>query len=56
MFKKFITLIIFILLFFVSSEVNAQPAPPGIPETPIDGGIVILLAAGAAYGIKKLRE
>jgi len=31
----------------------AQGAPPA---TPIDGGLSILLAAGGAYGLKKLRD
>ncbi|MEQ8472481.1 MAG: hypothetical protein RIC35_14905 [Marinoscillum sp.] len=31
----------------------AQGAPPA---TPIDGGLSLLLAAGGAYGIKKLRD
>lgn len=33
--------------------VFAQSAPP---QTPIDGGLGILLVAGAAYGTKKLRD
>tara|TARA_Y100000590_G_C14989231_1_gene739436 strand:- start:146 stop:313 length:168 start_codon:yes stop_codon:yes gene_type:complete len=33
--------------------VFAQSAPPG---TPIDGGLSLLLAGGAAYGIKKIRD
>ncbi|MBR07150.1 MAG: hypothetical protein CMP48_05660 [Rickettsiales bacterium] len=32
----------------------AQPGAP--PATPIDGGLSLLLAAGGAYGIKKLRD
>ena len=66
MLKKYITLIIFVSFLLVSSEVMAQPGcvdptapgPPCPPGTPIGGGsgIAILLAAGAAYGIKKLRE
>jgi len=31
----------------------AQGAPPA---TPIDGGLSLLLAAGGAYGLKKLRD
>ena len=32
-------------------------AQPDIPEdTPIDGGLSLLLAAGAAYGVKKYRD
>jgi hypothetical protein len=32
----------------------AQPDPP--EDTPIDGGLSLLLAAGAAYGVKKYRD
>ncbi|HCX20952.1 MAG: hypothetical protein CMB80_20425 [Flammeovirgaceae bacterium] len=32
----------------------AQPSAP--PATPIDGGLSLLLAAGGAYGFKKLRD
>tara|TARA_Y100001949_G_scaffold164517_1_gene159420 strand:+ start:1000 stop:1179 length:180 start_codon:yes stop_codon:yes gene_type:complete len=32
----------------------AQPSAP--PATPIDGGLSLLLAAGGAYGIKKIRD
>lgn len=30
--------------------------PGGGPDAPIDGGLSVLLAAGAAYGVKKYRE
>jgi len=30
--------------------------PGGPPKTPIDGGLSLLLVAGGAYGIKKLRD
>jgi hypothetical protein len=30
--------------------------PGGGPEVPIDGGLSLLLAAGAAYGVKKYRD
>ena len=33
--------------------VFAQPAPPA---TPIDGGLSLLLAGGAAYGMKKIHN
>tara|TARA_B100001245_G_C22580982_1_gene288787 strand:+ start:284 stop:460 length:177 start_codon:yes stop_codon:yes gene_type:complete len=38
---------------FLVIPVYAQGAPPA---TPIDGGLSVLLAAGGAYGIKKLRD
>jgi hypothetical protein len=33
----------------------AQPDPPD-DNAPIDGGLSLLLAAGAAYGVKKYRD
>ena len=30
--------------------------PSGGPDVPIDGGLTVLIAAGAAYGIKKYRD
>ena len=30
--------------------------PGGSPDVPIDGGISFLIAAGAAYGAKKIRD
>lgn len=36
---------------------QGNPGLPGEdPDVPIDGGIGLLLFAGAAYGIKKVRE
>lgn len=34
---------------------NAQPNNPNNP-VPLDGGISLLVAAGAAYGVKKFRD
>lgn len=31
-------------------------AQGGPPATPVDGGLSLLLAAGGAYGVKKLRD
>jgi hypothetical protein len=67
MLKRYISLILFVSFFLVSNGAIAQPpcpdgspqpcdGPPNPPGTPVDGGIAILLAAGAAYGIKKLRK
>jgi len=68
MLKKYLLLIFFILLVFVSSDILAQGqgngppcgtppcGPPPPPDTPIDGGIGILLALGIGYAIKKIRD
>tara|TARA_Y100000310_G_C20565630_1_gene755336 strand:- start:216 stop:392 length:177 start_codon:yes stop_codon:yes gene_type:complete len=42
------------MLLTVVIPVVAQPGAP--PATPIDGGLSLLLAAGGAYGIKKIRD
>lgn len=43
--------VLFVLAAFIPAL--AQGAPPA---TPIDGGLSLLLAAGGAYGLKKLRD
>lgn len=47
-------------MVLLSNPLIAQPANPGSadpdPNVPIDGGISALLAAGAIYGIKKIKE
>lgn len=40
-------------LLLLSLQTMGQGAPPA---TPIDGGLSILLAAGGAYGLKKLKD
>lgn len=54
-----------IVLFVIAAAVllwpelaSAQPPPPpGKPtQTPIDGGLGLLAAAGGAYAVKKLRD
>ncbi|MEO8962475.1 MAG: hypothetical protein ABI325_11380 [Ginsengibacter sp.] len=35
---------------------NDPGCDPGDPTCPIDGGLTALLAVGAAYGIKKVRD
>jgi hypothetical protein len=53
--KGFIKLMILIPLFVLYA--NAQPGDPGgDPDIPIDGGVSILLAAGALFGMKKIYD
>ncbi len=53
---------IFAIIFIASvSNTFAQdpgsgPDPGGDPDVPIDGGIALLAAGAAAYGIKTLRN
>ena len=65
---KFIKYLSFTLFFSVclifATDAMAQfgPGKPGgggpgaPPAVPVDGGLSILLAAGGAYGLKKLRD
>ena len=61
---KKITTVLVALLFFGVFNLYAPPGEPGggpVGEdppvgVPIDGGAVVLLIAGAAYGVKKLRS
>ena len=41
------------IVFPLSSR--ADPGPPDPNDAPIDGGVSLLIAAGAAYGVKKFR-
>ena len=45
---------VFLLLMFIPQFSFAAPPPPHKPHIPIDGGISILIAAGVAYGTKKI--
>lgn len=49
--KKTITL----LMVFVGLSCFAQPDLPTDPA-PIDGGVLLLAAAGAGYGYKKMKN
>lgn len=52
-----IILLTFSIVLILTAIAWAQPGPPGGPDqTPIDGGLGILAAAGGAYAIKKIRE
>ena len=49
-------LVVFFCLM-VSTILMAQPGDPGgDPDLPIDGGIGLLIAAGAFYGSKKMLD
>jgi hypothetical protein len=53
--KKFLHISLAIIALVVMSQVAmAQPPPPANPAAvPIDGGLSLLLAAGAGLGAKK---
>jgi peptidoglycan/LPS O-acetylase OafA/YrhL len=41
-----------VLPMFINNA-SAQPPPPPPQDIPIDGGLFLLIAAGAAYGARK---
>ena len=40
----------------VAQPTSGGPAPAAATPVPIDGGVSLLLAAGGAYGLKRLRD
>ncbi len=59
--RKSINFLLIALFLLISNSGFSQIVPPAPnqrpgPGLPIDGGVVVLLVAGAAYGIKKLRK
>ncbi len=52
--KTFLFIIIISLLVFPFAGIAQGPTDP--EDTPIDGGLGLLIAAGAVYGIKKYRD
>lgn len=54
--KWIIRITAFVIIFSLPVLAHAQACDPDDPAcVPIDGGVGFLLAAGVAYGIKKLR-
>lgn len=55
--RKYILLPILVLLLLSSTNLLAQPGfDDDVTDTPIDGGVAILAAAGLAYGIKRVTK
>ena len=52
--RKYYPFILMLAILFLPTVVSAQPIDPN--DVPIDGGLSLLLAAGAAYGVKKYRD
>jgi hypothetical protein len=51
--KKFITVLL--LTFSLNGFSQDDPAD-GDAQVPVDGGLSLLLASGAAYGVERLRR
>lgn len=48
--------ILAMLVVFALPLIAIAQDPGGGPDAPIDGGLSVLLAAGAAYGVKKYKD
>lgn len=56
-FLTIILILVTCMLVLPDLGFSQPPPPPGKPtQTPIDGGLGLLAAAGGAYAIKKLRD
>jgi hypothetical protein len=53
--KKYIlSIILGIALLFTANNLSAQPGfDDDVQDTPIDGGVSLVLAAGVAYGLAR---
>ncbi len=52
-----LSMILGVALLFTSNQLSAQPGfDDDVEDTPLDGGLVVLAIAGAAFGAKKMRE
>jgi hypothetical protein len=50
--KYIVTMILGIALLFTANKLSAQPGfDDDVEDTPIDGGVSLVLAAGLAYGL-----
>ncbi len=57
--KKFVPIILLLAFILVPAFLNTalgQPPPPTPQSIPFDGGLSILIAAGIAYGAKKIHN
>lgn len=57
--RRFVFTVALAIVTAIPSSVSAQPGDPGgggDPDVPIDGGIGLLIAAGALFGSKKIYD
>ena len=54
--KRDIYITLLMLICMALPMITLAQAPPDPEDVPIDGGLSLLIAAGAAYGAKKYRD
>jgi hypothetical protein len=55
-FKYIIPIVLFVAILLPMTVLAEEPLGGGEIETPLDGGLSLLLAAGVGYGAKKMKE
>jgi hypothetical protein len=54
---KILQITVILIVLLLPQLLHAQPGfGDDVGDVPIDGGLSLLLAAGAGYGIKKMKE
>lgn len=53
--SAFLLITLLLLPVFLNTALG-QPPPPPPQDIPLDGGLSILLAAGVAYGVRKIHK
>ena len=54
--KKLASLLLLLLFPLIMIAQGPPPPPPPPPGLPIDSGLLFLLIAGIAYGVKKVKN
>lgn len=54
--RKYLFNVLLIIICLALPLLSLAQGPPDPEDTPVDGGLALLLAAGAAYGIKQYRS
>jgi hypothetical protein len=55
--KKYLLLLLLQCMFTAAIADDGDPGlPGGDPDVPLDGGVSLLVLAGAIYGVKRIRE
>jgi hypothetical protein len=54
--KRELYILLIVLICMAIPMITLAQGPPDPDDTPIDGGLSLLIAAGAAYGVKKYRD
>lgn len=53
---KLLSILIFCPFMVLSMQIDDPGLPGDDPDLPIDGGVTVLLIAGAIYGLKKINQ